>query len=268
MRGGWGVGAYGVSTYSHAMGGVRILVVQPSEIDPPGRLGEWLTSAGAELDVVLPAEVPLPNDLDEYQALVVLGGAMGALDDAHYPWLAGIRALLSHAVSRKTPVLAICLGAQLLAAATGGQVRTIRKGPEAGTLLVAKRDSAAEDPLFGPVPLTPDVLQFHSHEVSSLPPSAQLLASSPKSENQAFRVGDCAYALQFHIETTTEMVLDWARFRSDLAESVRSGQLVPEHLDAFHADMAETWRPVAEQFVRMAGQPPEERSTSRYLPLA
>ncbi|MBB5156177.1 type 1 glutamine amidotransferase [Saccharopolyspora phatthalungensis] len=250
------------------MGGVRILVVQPWRGDPSAELGEWLLAAGADLDVVLPAEQQLPADFAGHQGLVVLGGKMGVYDDADHPWLAEVRALLSKAVSQRVPVLAICLGAQLLAAATGGQVRAARKGPEAGTLLVAKRDAAAEDPLLGPVPLTPDVLQFHTDEITMLPPSAQLLASSPKCDNQAFRVGDCAYGLQFHIETTPDVVLDWARQSPEVAATIRPGQLEPEHLHEFHADLAETWRPVAERFVRLVATPPEERSNSRFLPLA
>ncbi|MDA3626887.1 type 1 glutamine amidotransferase [Saccharopolyspora sp. WRP15-2] len=250
------------------MGGVRILIVQPSKSDPPGPLGEWLAVAGAEVDVVLPAEQSLPADFSEHQGLVVLGGEMGVYDDATHPWLAEVRALLSKAVSERVPTLAVCLGAQLLAAATGGQVRPARNGPEAGTLLIAKRDVAAEDPLFGPVPLTPDVLQSHSDEVAVLPPSAQLLASSPKCDNQLFRVGDCAYGMQFHIETTTDLVLEWAELSPEIAAAIRPGQLERAHLDAFHVDMAETWRPVAERFVRFVGTPPEDRKASRFLPLA
>ncbi|GAA2799064.1 type 1 glutamine amidotransferase [Saccharopolyspora taberi] len=249
------------------MGGVRILVVQPSEIDPVGTLGEWLSEAGAELDIVAPAVEPIPDDLGAYQAVVVLGGEMSAYDDAEHPWLAQVRSLLSKVVAERLPVLAICLGAQLLAAATGGQVRAARKGPEAGTLLVAKRDIAGEDPLLGGLPLTPDVLQFHGDEVTSLPPSARLLASSPKCENQTFRVGECAYGLQFHIETTPDRVLEWADLLPEIAEVVRPGQLEPEHLASFHDDLEETWRPVAERFVQLAGMPPADRPTSRYLPL-
>ncbi|RCW44098.1 GMP synthase-like glutamine amidotransferase [Halopolyspora algeriensis] len=249
------------------MGGVRILVIQPSELDPPQLLGEWLTAAGAELDIVLPTEQGIPDSLEPYSALVVLGGGMGALDDTEYPWLSEVRALLSRAVGSRRPVLAVCLGAQLLAVATGGQVRPGRNGAEAGTLLVAKRDTAAEDVLLGPLPLTPDVLQFHRDEVTTLPPSAQLLASSPKCENQAFRVGDCAYGLQFHIETTTETALEWARETPDIAETARAGQFTREHLDAFHADLAETWQPMAERFVELAAQSPEERPGSRSLPI-
>lgn len=246
---------------------VRILVVQPSEMAPVGRLEDWLSEAGAALDLVAPADSELPENLDGYAALVVMGGPMGALDDREFPWLADVRALLSQAASRSLPVLSICLGAQLLAAATGGQVRVAPDGPESGTLLVAKRDAAAEDPLLGPLPLTPDVVQFHSDEIRELPPSATLLASSPKCHHQAFRVGDFAYGLQFHIETTTAIVQEWARSTPAVAGAARKGQWETEHLDRFHEDMAEVWQPVVERFVQLAATPPEERKASRFLPL-
>ena len=247
---------------------MRVLVVQPSEIDPPGRLGEWLAAAGAELTVVPGDSAELPATLDGYQALVVLGGEMNALDDAHHPWLSGVRSLLSEAVRTRAPALGICLGAQLLAAATGGQVGRSPQGPDVGPKLVAKRDVAADDVLLGAVALTPDVVQFRQDEVTSLPPSAQLLASAPHGENQAFRVGDCAYAFQFHIETTADAVLSWAERMPELAEHARPGHLDREHLDQVHADLAETWQPVAERFVRLAATPPEDRTPSRFLPMA
>src|SRR4051812_13429374 len=130
----------------------RLLVLQPDVSDPLGTLEEWLTAAGAELDVVRPAEQPVPATLEGYQGLVVLGGPMGALDDLEHPWLADVRKLLSHSVAKKVPALAICLGAQLLAVATGGQVRRGPKGPEVGVMLVAKRDVAGRDPLFADLP--------------------------------------------------------------------------------------------------------------------
>lgn len=247
---------------------MRLLVVEPSEHDPVGRLGDWLREAGGELDVVRAPEIPPSDELDAYQGLVVLGGEMGALDDLEHPWLADVRALLSSAVSRQLPVLTICLGAQLLAAATGGRVAAMKDGPEVGTLLVAKRDVAAEDALLGELPLTPDVLQFHNDEVVVLPPTAQLLASGPKSENQAFRVGSCAYGFQFHVETETETVLSWVHAMPDIAERARRGQFEREHLEDFHGEIAETWAPVAERFVQLAGAPPEERRSTRSLPMA
>lgn len=252
------------------MDGARVLCVQLSDIDPPGRLGEWLHDAGAQLEIVKAADGGLPTSLEQHDALVVLGGEMGAYDDLQHSWLASVRGLLSSAVTAERPVLAICLGAQLLAVVTGGQVRPAAGGPERGTLLVAKRDVAAEDPLFGPLPLLPDVVQFHDDEITQLPPSAQQLAASPKCENQAFRVGAWAYGLQFHIETTPRMVLDWAdRLDQEQVDStIRAGQLDDEHLDAFHTDIEEAWRPFVQRFARVAATPADRRNPNRMLPLA
>ncbi|CAL9626876.1 hypothetical protein SUDANB95_05952 [Actinosynnema sp. ALI-1.44] len=239
----------------------RLLVLQPDDSDPIARLGDWLTAAGAVLDVVKPYEQPVPETLNGYAGVVCLGGAMGALDDAEHPWLADVRKLLSHAVAKRVPTLAICLGAQLLAVATGGQVRRNPQGFEVGVLLVAKRDAAGADPLFADLPWTPDVLQFHQDEIGLLPPTAELLASSPKCANQAFRVGENAYGIQFHIETTPEVVLRWAAGAPDAAASAR---LDPERLDQGHEDIAEVWQPFAERFVRLAAG---ELARQRNLPL-
>jgi len=229
----------------------RILVVQPDELDPPARLAGWLLDAGAELDVVRPTATELP-ELTGYRAVVCLGGAMGANDDLEHPWLAGVRRLLASAVTTRLPVLAICLGAQLLAVATGGRVAPGVDGPEVGPGLVAKRDLAWRDPLFADLPFMPDVLQFHLDAIVTLPPNSELLASAPRYPNQAFRIGPCAYGVQFHIETTPEIVLSWAERRPAAAGAARPGDLEPERLAALHRDIEETWRPFVDRFVRLA----------------
>lgn len=249
----------------------RILVLQPSEIDPLGPLGDWLRAAGADLTVVRPDREPVPAGLDGYHGMVCLGGEMGALDDADFPWLAELRRLLASAVAESVPVLAICLGAQLLAAATGGQVRRGPDGPEAGPSLVAKRDVAARDPLFGELPYTPDVLQFHQDVVHRLPPSAELLAAAPKYQHQAFRVGTRAYGVQFHIETTPDLVRSWVRDSPGLAAAARPGAFDPDRLTELHADLAEVWAPFAARFVHLAAQyggfAPAESGPTRSLPI-
>jgi GMP synthase-like glutamine amidotransferase len=179
-----------------------------------------------------------------------MGGEMGAYDDIEHPWLAALRRWLADAVARGLPVLGVCLGGQLLAAATGGAIRRAAKGPEAGTLLIAKRDAAAHDPLFAQVPLTPDVIQFHHDEIHRLPAGATLLACSPRSVNQAFRVGMAGYGLQCHIETSPARVLSWAR--RDEPRAFPPSQLDPDHLERVHADIAEAWQPFAARFVALA----------------
>ncbi|WP_236795329.1 type 1 glutamine amidotransferase [Amycolatopsis sp. GM8] len=248
----------------------RILVIQPDESDPVGPLGEWCTAAGAELDIRLPPADELPAGLDGYQGLICLGGGMNAEDDSAHPWLKSVRDLLAAGAHSGLPTLGICLGAQLLAVATGGRVEQGTKGPEVGAHLIAKKDAAWTDPLFADLPLMPDVMHFHGDEISRLPVNAVLLASAPRYPNQAFRLGRCAYGVQFHIETTAELVQSWAADEPDMAATAKPGAFDASTLNQIHQDLADTWQPFAERFVRLAGgalEPatPAPRNT---LPLA
>ncbi len=228
-----------------------LLVVVPSDTDPPTRLGEWLRAAGLELDERrLSIGEPLPEDLSGHDGLLVLGGPQSSLDpDDASPELAGVRRLLGQAVAADVPTLAICLGAQLLAQVGGGSTRAGVDGPEVGATLVAKRDAADSDPVFGPLPLSPDVVQWHHDEIDRLPPGATLLASNPACANQAFRVGRHVYGLQFHIETDEALVRAWAE---DDAVGVAGTGLdvdtICARADAVHPDLAEVWAPFAARF--------------------
>jgi GMP synthase-like glutamine amidotransferase len=97
----------------------------------------------------------------------------------------------------------------------------------------------------------PDVMQFHSDIVERLPPNTALLASATLYPHQAFRVGRFAYGLQFHIETTAELVEFWAASSPDTAEFARPGDLDHDRLVQAHVDLAETWQPFTAQFVKL-----------------
>jgi GMP synthase-like glutamine amidotransferase len=229
-----------------------VLVVHNDDSDPVARLGDWLTEAGLDLRVVPGPE--LPPDLSGYAGLVVLGGAMGASDDASVPWLPHERALLRESVTTEVPTLAVCLGAQLLAVAHGGRVAPSPDGPEIGAQLIAKRAAASTDPLFGPMPITPDVLQWHFDTITALPPGAVHLASSPVCENQAFRLGRLAWGLQFHIETTPEIVRAWAAADAPLLDGFDL-DLIVSRSTAAHVDIAEVWAPFAHAFAAVVRDP-------------
>lgn len=232
-----------------------LLVLQLAASDPVGRLGDWLIEAGLTLDVrLLDAQNPPPATLDGFGGLLVLGGGMGANDDERAPFLPAVRALLRAAVAGEIPTLGICLGAQLLAAANGGQVSPNPDGPELGAQLVAKRSAAAADPLFGPIPITPDVIQWHFDAVTALPPGAIQLASSPGCEQQAFRLGRLAWGLQFHIETTPEVVRGWAVADARRLADYDLDRIVARAA-AIHDDLAEVWRPVAAAFAGIVQDP-------------
>jgi GMP synthase (glutamine-hydrolysing) len=230
-------------------------VIQHSAGEEIFRLGDWLGAAGLLLDTCRAWDgAAVPVAPDGYDAVIVLGGAMGVGDDAMAPWLPATRELLGSAVRAGVPVLGVCLGAQLLASALGGRVERGAQGPEIGPGLLAKRDAAAGDRLFGPVPFTPDVVQWHYDAVTTLPPGAVLLASSTRYPHQAFRVGETAWGLQFHPETTPEVVRRWAD--EDAAALAELGIDPHALLDRFdlelvHADMAEVWRPAAARFVEV-----------------
>jgi GMP synthase (glutamine-hydrolysing) len=229
-----------------------VLVVHNDDADPIGRLGDWLTAAGLDL---YPVDGPdLPDTLDGFDALVVLGGAMGANDDATVSWLPHLKQLLRRAVTTELPTLAVCLGAQLLAVANGGTVVVSPDGPEIGPQLIAKRSAAATDPLFAAMPITPDVIQWHYDEISALPPGATHLANSPVCENQAFRLGRLAWGIQGHIETTPEVVRNWARADAEQLQDWDL-DLVVSRSDAVHDDIAEVWTPFAEAFAAVVKDP-------------
>lgn len=237
--------------------GAQLLVIENDPGAPVARLGEWLAESGLRLTVLRPhagdAIPSVDGDLGT-DGLLVLGGEMGAHDDRQAPWLPALRGLLRAAVTRELPTLGVCLGGQLLAAANGGRVAPNPSGPELGAQLVAKRTAAATDPLFGGLPITPDVLQWHFDAIISLPPGAVQLASAPACEHQAFRLGRLAWGLQFHIETTPEIVETWARADASQLAGYNL-QLIVERARHAHEDIAAAWAPFAAAFAAAVKDP-------------
>jgi len=184
----------------------RALVVQNAATEGLGWLQEWLPDAGLDVHPIHPYMGHRVPPSVEGDALIVLGGPMGCMDDDVAGWLPSVRTLLRTAVDDGVPTLGICLGGQLLAAATGGYVARGDQGPEIG---VGQVDVTVPDMLLmsGRMP----VVQWHFDAVTELPPGGVRLASSDLYETQAFRVGDVAWGLQFHLEATLPMVADWAQ---------------------------------------------------------
>ncbi|MBF9128132.1 type 1 glutamine amidotransferase [Plantactinospora sp. S1510] len=248
------------------------LVIENDPTNGARRLGEWLTEAGLELRVLRPyAGDALPEDLTGYDALVVLGGYQQP-----YPapdgtpgagWFPALEGLLRKAVRYRVPTLAICLGAQLLATAHAGTVQRSEAGPEIGPTVVGKRDAADGDPLFRYVPMIPDVLQWHVDEITELPHGATLLAASTRYPHQAFRLGDRAWGLQFHIECDTDMIADWASDSAVLAELDYDPELVVAACAEILPDVEEVWQPFAARFAALAQGRLPDAEPRRTLPL-
>ena len=184
------------------------VVLQHVPHEGPGAIAPAIRASGSDLSIVRideGHEVPAPDDIDSCTGLVVMGGPMGVHDEL--PWLEPERALLRAAVDADVPVLGVCLGAQQLAAALGGEVVT-GPVPECGVGEVHLTTEARTDPVLGAAPTPLPCVHWHS-DTFSLPEGAVRLAGNQAYDNQAFRVGARAYGFQFHVEVTGSLVAHW-----------------------------------------------------------
>lgn len=167
-----------------------------------------ITAAGHDLDEwSFGWRTPPPRPLDAYQAVLVFGGAMHADQDAHHPWLREETMWLQQILTRRTPVLGVCLGVQLLARAAGAWVGRMPDGPEIGWHSVELTDEGVDDPVVGSLPRSFEALQWH-HYTYGLPAGACELARSPAC-TQAFRLGEACWGVQFHPEVTATQLDGW-----------------------------------------------------------
>jgi GMP synthase (glutamine-hydrolysing) len=198
---------------------VLAIVQQPDA--GPGVFAEAIRDAGGELDEWAPAEQPEPPaDPFGYDGILVLGGAMNVDEAERNPWLAEEKALLRELLEREVSLLGLCLGAQLVAEAAGGEARRAPE-PEIGWHRVEVTPEGEDDPLLGPLAPAFEAFQWHSYEFS-LPPGAVPLARSPVCL-QGARIGERAWALQFHPEVSRADALHWIEdFESD-PDAVRLG---------------------------------------------
>jgi len=180
----------------------RVLLIQHEPFEGPGTLRDALS--GCDLRLVRTfAGDPVPTTLAE-DGLVVLGGGMAVYEADCHPHLEDELRLLQAASNAGRPVLCICLGSQLLAAALGGSVaKAPRK--EIGWFDVSPLPAARDDALFAGSPAS--FAAFHWHgDAFTLPGGAVPLAASAMTPLQAFRMGPRAWGIQFHLETDAQVL--------------------------------------------------------------
>lgn len=221
-----------------------MLVVQHEDECPPAWFGRWLEGAGCALDVRRPyAGEQLPAELDEHDGMLVLGGHMGAYDDADFPWLAQVKALVRRAAESEVPVFGICLGHQLVTVALGGSVHRNPRGQQLGVLPVGWAE--VDDPVLGSRPSA--AIQWNDDVVESLPGGAVELARTADGEVQAARFAPTVWGVQSHPEADRTVVQQWAEDdRSRHPDAVIDAALAA--VDEARSRLLAEWAPVAAAF--------------------
>jgi GMP synthase (glutamine-hydrolysing) len=215
---------------------MSLLVFQHHEHEPPAALGEILRNHGHRPRVVkLFAGEPLPPDLDALDGIVSMGGPMNPDQADKHPWSPGEMALLKQGHDAGLPVVGVCLGAQLIAAALGGKVAAMAQ-PEVGWGNVKLAFPGTMETLYQGIPW--DTVQFHLHgqEVTQLPGGATPLASSKLCKTQAFKVGLRTYGFQYHFEYTKKDILAAARDEMARAAGLAADALATQteqHYDGY-----------------------------------
>jgi len=198
-------------------------------------------------DEALPPEVPAGD------GLIVLGGPMSVHDHAAHPWIRPEIGLVARAVKADRPVLGICLGAQILAAALGAKVYPAMAG-EIGCSPVACSGKLKKGTAFDVFAEELVVFQWHT-DTFDLPSGARRVMRGLMVPNQAFVYWRNAYATQFHPEVTAEMVAQWIdAYPQDLkAAGIENRHLLTTTFDAHSYGMEMTGRKFFDNFLKLTG---------------
>jgi GMP synthase-like glutamine amidotransferase len=188
---------------------MKLLVFQHIACEHPGVLRQFLKEDGIAWDAVeLDAGEKIPR-LEEYDMLWVMGGPMDVWDIEDCPWLIPEKQAIRRWVREiRRPFLGVCLGHQLLADSLNGTCGPQRP-PEVGILDIELTAEGQKDPVFGVLPNHMKALQWHSVRVAQAPEDAVILAKSDVCPNQAMRIGQHTYSMQYHVELEPETIPAW-----------------------------------------------------------
>ncbi len=236
---------------------VRLLVIQHTGTCPPGLLGKWLVEHGIEIDLRSgDSGDAIPADVSLHDGLMVLGGGMGANDDATSPWLTPTKELIAVALTAEKPLLGVCLGHQLIATAVGGTSAPNPLGKARGLTAFNPNADGLEDPLLSSAAAGSMGLQWNDDVVDNLPASIVVLATAPDGSVQAARFGPRAWGVQFHPEATPEIFRGWAEHRAtDAAWPLEALHTAADEFSRREADVAAAWEPLAARFAQILSEP-------------
>ena len=234
----------------------RVAVVQHEVDCGPALFGAWMADAGATVSVCHAYAGEALPDPATYDALVVLGGAMGAHDDADSPWLAPVRERIRVHAADGVPVLGICLGHQLAAVALGGEVETNARGQTFGLRTMGWTQEAHLDPLMHELATPRRGVHWHDDVVTAVPEGAVVLARTDGVEVQAALFAPTVWGVQHHPEVEADGIRPWAEADRGLHESQGlDTDGVLDEIAAAREELEQAWRPLADRFVEIATRP-------------
>jgi GMP synthase (glutamine-hydrolysing) len=234
---------------------MRVLSIVHEPTAGPGVFAEVLDERRAETLTWRPPEDPDPPELAGLSAILAFGGAMHVDQDERHPWLAAERAILSEALAARIPLLAVCLGSQLLAQAAGAPVDRSAQ-PEIGWHDVSLTPEGAADPLLAALGKQFHAFQWHAYEFA-LPRGAVALAHSDFCL-QAFRAGEAAWGIQFHAEVSRADAMAWIDDAGDDPDAAAAGidaDALREQTAAAIDGWNETGRALCARFLDAAAGP-------------
>lgn len=210
-----------------------ILVIKHVEQEGPDMLGTFLEAAAWPMETIeLGKGEASPESLGHVAAVIMLGGPMNVYEEEAYPFLKDEDRLIKQVLKEEIPFLGVCLGAQLLAKACGARVMKAAQ-KEIGWYSVGPTTEGLRDRLFRGVAFPLTVFQWHE-DTFDIPEGGRLLCRSEIVPNQAFKVGPCAYGLQFHVEASQEMVEAWMRGEASVDSQgiIKQGLALRQTVDA------------------------------------
>ena len=211
---------------------MKVLAVVHGANCPSGSFGDLVEERGHELETwAIGSGAPEPP-LDEHSAVMLIGGSMHSDQEEYHPWLLEDDAFIRRLLARRVPLLGVCLGAQLVAKAGGGRVYRLDQ-PEIGWFDVELTDEAARDPVFAGLPRRFAAFEWHCFAFD-VPSGIAPLARS-RACPQAFRLGEAAWAVQFHPEVTREIAASWVNEEPEEASGGAEAFLAEteRHIDAW-----------------------------------
>lgn len=170
----------------------------------PGLITDWIEENKHVLTYTrLYENDPLP-DPDRVDLLIIMGGPMNVFDYHIHPWMQEEIEWITNFIKNGKPVLGICLGAQIIAAALGSEVYP-GKEKEIGWFNIRFLPAMGDYRICKKLPATRRIFHWHG-DTFDIPGGAIRIAESQAFPNQGFIYNDRVIALQFHLEVAHENV--------------------------------------------------------------